>query len=410
MNAKITLVELTQLMAESTSTTKRVCELFLRELFATISQALIEGESVKIKGIGTFKVTEVKPRKSVSVQSGKSIEVKGYSRITFTPTKALAAAVNQPFEQFETVYLHDEVSDEKLAEIDERYPSILPEDTVEVPAAQEEPSGVEQLAAAPNQNNDSADNLDVPSTTEVEPQPVPDPVRPTVIEEPVGQKALAAFGVPVEHEPAPEPERAPEKPARLGPLMGIPIDGPSTPEPEAVAAKPVPEPEPEPEPDEEDHFYRPAPRNIFTPTKEQISRQQSLNERRHLWPWLIAALVAVGVLGYVFTRCGGPSDSQQAAVVANSDTIEAAVEEPQVITDTVTAQIVLVTLSEKYYGSPWFWVYIYEENKDIISNPNNVRPGTEVVIPPAEKYGIDANDPASLKKAQRLSWELLKGR
>ena len=130
MNAKITLVELTQLMAESTSTTKRVCELFLRELFATISQALIEGESVKIKGIGTFKVTEVKPRKSVSVQSGKSIEVKGYSRITFTPTKALAAAVNQPFEQFETVYLHDEVSDEKLAEIDERYPSILPEDTV----------------------------------------------------------------------------------------------------------------------------------------------------------------------------------------------------------------------------------------------------------------------------------------
>jgi hypothetical protein len=190
--------------------------------------------------------------------------------------------------------------------------------------------------------------------------------------------------------------------------MGIPIDGPSTPEPEAVAAKPVPEPEPEP--DEEDHFYRPAPRNIFTPTKEQISRQQSLNERRHLWPWLIAALVAVGVLGYVFTRCGGPSDSQQAAVVANSDSIEAAVEEPQVITDTVTAQIVLVTLSEKYYGSPWFWVYIYEENKDIISNPNNVRPGTEVVIPPAEKYGIDANDPASLKKAQRRSWELLKGR
>ncbi|MBR6947476.1 MAG: HU family DNA-binding protein, partial [Muribaculaceae bacterium] len=85
MNAKITLVELTQLMAESTSTTKRVCELFLRELFATISQTLIEGESVKIKGIGTFKVTEVKPRKSVSVQSGKSIEVKGYSRITFTP-------------------------------------------------------------------------------------------------------------------------------------------------------------------------------------------------------------------------------------------------------------------------------------------------------------------------------------
>ena len=77
------------------------------------------------------------------------------------------------------------------------------------------------------------------------------------------------------------------------------------------------------------------------------------------------------------------------------------------ITDTVTTQIVLSTLSDKYYGSPWFWVYIYEENKSFISNPDNVPPGTAVVIPPAEKYGIDANDPASLKKAQRRSWEIL---
>ena len=80
------------------------------------------------------------------------------------------------------------------------------------------------------------------------------------------------------------------------------------------------------------------------------------------------------------------------------------------ITDTVTSQIVLSTLADRYYGSPWFWVYIYEENKSIISDPDNVRPGTAVVIPPAEKYGIDASSPASLKKAQRRSWEILKGK
>ena len=94
------------------------------------------------------------------------------------------------------------------------------------------------------------------------------------------------------------------------------------------------------------------------------------------------------------------------AAVADSDSI-AAVAQEAVITDTVTAKIVLSTLSDKYYDSPWFWVYIYEENKAIISDPNNVTPGTAVVIPPAEKYGIDANDPASLKKAQRRSWEIL---
>ncbi len=43
MYTKITFVELVDLMAEATSTTKRVCELFLRELFATVTQALIDG-------------------------------------------------------------------------------------------------------------------------------------------------------------------------------------------------------------------------------------------------------------------------------------------------------------------------------------------------------------------------------
>ncbi|MBQ3730785.1 MAG: hypothetical protein II905_03435, partial [Muribaculaceae bacterium] len=81
-------------------------------------------------------------------------------------------------------------------------------------------------------------------------------------------------------------------------------------------------------------------------------------------------------------------------------------------TDVVTSQIVLTTLSEKYYGSPWFWVYIYEENlkRGIINDPNNIRPGTKVVIPPAAKYGIDANDKAALRKAQIKSMEYLKGK
>lgn len=72
------------------------------------------------------------------------------------------------------------------------------------------------------------------------------------------------------------------------------------------------------------------------------------------------------------------------------------------ITDVITSQIVLTTLSEKHYGSPWFWVYIYEENKErgIIKDLNNISPGTRVVIPPANKYDINPNDKESLKKAQ----------
>ena len=123
MNAKITFVELVNLMADATSTSKRVCELFLKDLFATVSQALIDGDSVKIKGVGTFKVTQVKPRKSVNVNTGNDIQIAGYHKLTFTPDKSLVESVNQPFAQFETVFLDDALTDEKLAEIDKEHPS-----------------------------------------------------------------------------------------------------------------------------------------------------------------------------------------------------------------------------------------------------------------------------------------------
>ena len=397
MNNKITLVELAHLMAEATSTTKRVCELFLRELFATVSQTLIDGENVKVKGIGTFKVTVVKPRKSVNVVTGQAVEIKSYKKVTFTPEKSLAEAINQPFAQFETVYLNDAMNDERLAEIDKKYPSLFAEEQL----------GTEGEAKSDEATLEPEPIQDSEPTSEPEPEPEaisePEP-EPVVTEEPVGHRALAAFGVTVESTQE-EPQQMPQeeqRPYSKEPLMGIPIDGPSPREPEP--------PKPEPEPEEDDYFYRPAPRNTFTPTQEQISRQQSTRNRNRLMQWLLPALVIVGLLVWAFTRCGGHNENQQTAVaVADSDTV-AVVEEAEVITDTVTSQIVLSTLADKYYGSPWFWVYIYEENKSIISDPNNVRPGTAVVIPPAEKYGIDASSPASLKKAQRLSWEILKGK
>ena len=73
MNNKITFPELVEQVAQNANTSKRMSELFLKELFATISQSLIDGESVKVKGIGTFKLTEVSARKSVDVNTGEEI-------------------------------------------------------------------------------------------------------------------------------------------------------------------------------------------------------------------------------------------------------------------------------------------------------------------------------------------------
>jgi len=62
----------------------------------------------------------------------------------------------------------------------------------------------------------------------------------------------------------------------------------------------------------------------------------------------------------------------------------------------------LTTIALEEYGSKVFWVYIFEENKAIISNPNRIVVGLELRIPPASKYDIDKNKEESIRKAEEI--------
>ena len=469
MNTKITFLELSELIAEATSTSNRMCELFLRELFNTISQALIDGESVKIKGIGTFKVTQVKPRKSANVNTGAPIEIAGYKKLTFTPDKSLAEVINQPFAQFETVMLSDDMTDEKLAEIDKQYPSVAA-DNDQPDAATLDDQELNQpdmpMAPLPDDLPQMQEAAPVPETDGIL-DPIADisPAKPVKPEpKPVKPEPKPVEPKPVEPKPV-EPEPKPVEPVKRKPmLVGIPIDGPS---------QPVPQEEKPEEVIPDRRFYRPEPRNVYTPTPEQIEEASRKPDRR--WLWALLGVIATALVFWgILKGCGSGITEPEEHIAVQADTLVdleddgadkadvQAKEEPKAkeenkaaetkkveekkveekkpepkaeekkaepeskakpdsntgaakggkeVTDVVTSQIVLSTLAEKHYGSPWFWVYIYQENKNrgIISDPNNIRPGTRVVIPPAKKYGINPNDKASLKKAQRLSWEILNG-
>jgi nucleoid-associated protein YgaU len=41
----------------------------------------------------------------------------------------------------------------------------------------------------------------------------------------------------------------------------------------------------------------------------------------------------------------------------------------------------LGSISSKYYGSSGKWRKIYDNNRDIIKDPNSLRPGTKLMIP-----------------------------
>lgn len=406
MNNKITFVEIAEQIAESTSTSKRVCELFLRELVATITQALIDGEDVKIKGVGTFKVTRTKTRKSVSISTGDAIEIDGHNKLSFTPDKSLAEAVNQPFAQFETVFLDDAMTDEKLAEIDKEYPSLFDEGNLDVTAQpvnveasdETESTGATETTGA----TDGTESTDITGSTDVtestgatETTGATDETESTDVTGPTELESKDDTVVPtVVSEPS-EPVRV--EPVSRPMLVGIPIDGPT---------QPKPEPEPVEETNEDEYFYRPAPRNAYTPTPEQLAAHSRKLDKR--WLGLVVGVLIGCLLMWLVMR-GCEKTGSEPQTVVPADTV-AQVEEEPVVTETITDQNVLSTMAARHYGSQWFWVYIYEENKDKIKNPDNVPLGTVVVIPPADKYGIDAKDPKSLKKAQLRSWEILKGR
>ena len=63
----------------------------------------------------------------------------------------------------------------------------------------------------------------------------------------------------------------------------------------------------------------------------------------------------------------------------------------------------------EYYGNKLFWVYIYQHNKAVIKDPNNVPIGTVIEIPAPESYGIDAKSRESREKAAALQTEILAG-
>lgn len=64
-------------------------------------------------------------------------------------------------------------------------------------------------------------------------------------------------------------------------------------------------------------------------------------------------------------------------------------------------------LALEIFGNREFWVYIYLENKNNISNPNIVPIGTELIIPDPTRYNINASDPQSVAKAKSTGDELL---
>lgn len=116
--SKNSLTVLAQKLAEKTGISQQDAELFIRKMFDVANEGLQTEKQVKMKWLGTFKVTPVKDRESVDVNTGERIVIEGRDKITFTPDTILKEIINKPFAQFETVVVNDGV---EFDEIDRKF-------------------------------------------------------------------------------------------------------------------------------------------------------------------------------------------------------------------------------------------------------------------------------------------------
>ena len=126
--SKNSLNGLADKLAEKSGLSQIEAELFIRKMFDVCHQGLAADKIVKMRWLGTFKVTSVKERQSVDVNTGERIVIEGRDKISFTPDNILKEIVNKPFAQFETVIVNDGVDFES---IDKKYEDSLEDEEQE---------------------------------------------------------------------------------------------------------------------------------------------------------------------------------------------------------------------------------------------------------------------------------------
>lgn len=361
MKQRLTLVDLASVLADLTGESKKSSADFLREFFSLTASALEGGESVRIKGFGTFKLTEVDSRKSVNVATGAEMEIPGHRKVTFVPARELAEAVNEAFEMFDPVELSDSVTDEMLESAEEESIEVAPapkpvlEEVIEEVKAEsadeskaDEPD--EALDEVVEREDKGADLGEIKQTLEK-----------VFDDEEVDDSPVDESGELSE-------EKAPRRRFGWGFIVGFLT---------ALVVLLVLQ------------MYFP-----FRLPPELEKRLETFTAP--------ATPIAVS----------DPSDQDSVFVevkdsvsVLGAEIVPTQPSDP-VIYDTVTKTRYLTTISREYYGNYHFWPYIYEENKAILGHPDRIRPGTRVVVPQLSKYGVDPNNEADVAEAKRKGVEI----
>lgn len=332
--AKILISDLAKEVAKKHKLPQKETEQFIANMFAVVAEGLQQDKLVKVKGLGTFKVTQVKPRESVDVNTGERVLISGHDKVTFTPDSLMKELVNKPFAQFETVVINGDVD---FAAIDAANPTVETEDVTVETAPADDAAVADELANEPEEVQAEPEEVTAePEEIAAEPEEPAEeqsqeaePMQ-TVEEEPVAQPASTT--VESEEEAPEEPQTAAadadtesedggERPV-VSALMGVQPESVAPTVPPVADGEMAAPSEATPAPSVE------APASYLSGRDEQPADEPAEGEpsrRNLLLPLLAAVIMAVicFAAGYFVGKGASATADGQPQVVARQDSAAA---------------------------------------------------------------------------------------
>ena len=124
-NEKLTWLELRKAVAEYANTSEQEAEQFLSALLDGIVEGLKTDKQVKVKGLGSFSLKAVAPRKSVNIATGEAYTIEGYNKLTFNAEAMLKESVEKRIDQPKTEAVMAELNNDPMKKLGEQANEIV---------------------------------------------------------------------------------------------------------------------------------------------------------------------------------------------------------------------------------------------------------------------------------------------
>jgi nucleoid DNA-binding protein len=191
-NEKLTWLELRKAVAEYANISEQEAGQFLNALLDGVIEGLKVDKQVKIKGLGSFSLKAVAPRKSVNIATGETFTIEGYNKLTFSAESMLKESVEKRLEQPRTGAVLSELNNDPLKKLGEQADEIV-DILAELGQAVTKPSlEVEEVVEVPEvSKEETAETIEESASVESVEEPAEKPTAEVVAEKPIVKPAPA---------------------------------------------------------------------------------------------------------------------------------------------------------------------------------------------------------------------------